>query len=123
MRLLAKVAACSLALAALAGPALAADPMASAYGNTVSVTYPDGTTVKLFIEADGTYTSSGGPAGDSSGTWAIKGGQTCFTQVSPEPQAGMSPSCSPTVSKNVGDTWTAPAQGGATATITISAGR
>jgi hypothetical protein len=123
MRLLAKVAACSLALAALAGPALAADPMASAYGNTVSVTYPDGATVKLFIEADGTYTSSGGPAGDSSGTWAIKGGQTCFTQVSPEPPAGMSPSCSPTVSKNVGDTWTAPAQGGAEATITITAGR
>lgn len=123
MRLLAKVAACSLALAALAGPALAADPMASAYGNTVNVTYADGTTVKLFIEQDGSYTSTGGPAGDTSGTWAIKGGQTCFTQVSPPPPEGMSPSCSPTVSKNVGDTWTAPGQGGAEATVSITAGR
>ncbi|MDQ0462917.1 hypothetical protein QO010_000665 [Caulobacter ginsengisoli] len=123
MRLLAKVAACSLMLAALAGPAMAADAMASAYGNTVSVTYPDGTTVKLFIEADGTYTSTGGPSGDTMGAWAIKGGQTCFTQTSPEPPAGTSPSCSPTVTKNVGDTWTAPGQGGATATITITAGR
>ena len=122
MRLLAKVAACTLALAALAGPAMAADAMASAYGNTVNITYPDGTAVKLFVNEDGTYTIDS-PAGASSGAWAIKGSQTCFTQVDPAPAAGMSPSCSPTVTKNVGDSWTGTGQGGAAVTISISAGR
>lgn len=116
MRLLATLA---LGAALLAGPAMAADAMASAYGNTVVITYGDGTVVKLFIEADGTYTGES-PMGQSSGTWAISGGQTCFTQTSP--QAGE-PSCSKTVSKNVGDTWTAPGAGGAPATVTIQAGR
>jgi hypothetical protein len=102
-----------------AGPALAADPMAAAYGNTVLITYGDGTVVKLYIDEGGSYTGDS-PAGQSAGTWAIKGGDTCFTQSSPE---AVPESCSPTVSKNVGDTWTGTGQGGAPVTITIVAGR
>jgi hypothetical protein len=116
MRLLAIAA---FAAAMMAGPALAADPMASAYGNTVVITYGDGTAVSLFINEDGTYTGSS-PMGESAGTWAISGGQTCFTQTSP--QAGE-PSCSKTVNKGVGDTWQATGQGGAPVTVTIQAGR
>ncbi|HRD47304.1 MAG TPA: hypothetical protein PLF78_12560 [Caulobacter sp.] len=116
MRLFASVA---IAAALLAGPALAADPMASAYGNTVVIVYGDGTTVNLYVNEDGTYTGSS-PAGESAGTWAISGGQTCFTQSSPEPTP---PSCSKTVNKNVGDSWQGEGQGGAPVTISIQAGR
>lgn len=116
MRLFASVA---IAAALMAGPALAADPMASAYGNTVVIVYGDGTTVNLYVNEDGTYTGSS-PMGESAGTWAISGSQTCFTQSSPEPTP---PSCSKTVTKNVGDSWTGQGQGGAPVTITIQAGR
>ena len=72
----------------------------------------------LFNE-DGTYTGSS-PAGESAGTWAISGSQTCFTQSSPEPTPA---SCSKTVSKNVGESWQSTGQGGAPVTVTIQAGR
>lgn len=118
MKFLAK-AAIAAAIFMAAGPALAADPMAAAYGNTVTIVYSDGTTVKLFIDEGGTYTGES-PAGQSAGTWSISGGQTCFTQTSPE---ATPPSCGPTVSKNVGDTWQGTGQGGAPVTISILAGR
>jgi hypothetical protein len=118
MKFLAK-AAIAAAIFMAAGPALAADPMSTAYGNTVVITYGDGTTVKLYIDEGGTYTGDG-PTGSTSGAWSISGGETCFTQQSPE--AGP-PSCGPTVSKTVGDTWQGSGQGGAAVTVTIQAGR
>ncbi|MBI1407664.1 MAG: hypothetical protein GC145_16250 [Caulobacter sp.] len=120
MRKLAVMAAgAALGLAALAGPAMA-DPMASAYGNTVVVTYPGDATVKIYVNADGTYTGVGPDGSASGGSWKIEGDQTCFTQTTP---AAGPPSCSPTVEKKVGDTWTATGQGGAPVTITIVEGR
>jgi len=92
--------------------------MASAYGNTVNIVYGDGTTVKLFMMRRLLHRRK--PAGQSSGTWSISGGQTCFTQTAPE---ATPPSCAPTVSKNVGDTWEGTGQGGAPVTISIVAGR
>ena len=118
MKFLAK-AAIAAAILMAAGPALAADAMSTAYGNTVVITYGDGTTVKLYIDQGGTYTGES-PMGSSSGVWAISGGETCFTQQAPE---ATPPSCGPTVSKNVGDTWQGTGQGGAPVTITIVAGR
>ena len=118
MKFLAKAAIAATILMA-AGPALAADPMATAYGNTVLITYSDGTQVKLYIDEGGSYTGES-PQGQSSGSWAISGGQTCFTQQAPE---ATPPSCGPTVSKNVGDTWQGTGQGGAPVTITIVQGR
>jgi hypothetical protein len=119
MKTLAKAAAAALVLAAMAGPALA-DPMASTYGNTVVVTYPGDAKVKIYVNADGTYTGTGPDGSASSGTWKIDGAQTCFTQSAP---AAGPPSCSPTVEKKVGDTWTATGQGGAAVSITIVSGR
>lgn len=117
MKVLVK-AAVAAAVLAFASPALA-DPMAAAYGNTVVITYGDGTVVKLYIDEGGSY-SGESPAGQTSGTWEISGGQTCFTQTAPE--AGP-PSCSATVEKNVGDSWQGTGQGGAPVTVTIQAGR
>jgi hypothetical protein len=118
MKFLAK-AAIAAAILMAAGPAMAADPMSAAYGNTVSVVYGDGTTVKLFIDEGGSYTGES-PQGQSSGSWAINGDETCFTQQAPE---ATPPSCSPTVNKNVGDSWQATGQGGAPVTVSITAGR
>lgn len=119
MNILAKSALAALALAAVASPALA-DPMASAYGNTVVVTYPGDAKVKIYVNADGTYTGTAPDGAASAGTWKIEGDQTCFTQTAP---AAGPPSCSPTVEKKVGDTWAATGQGGAPVSITITAGR
>lgn len=111
-----------LAAALAATGAAHADPMASAYGNTVSITYPDGTIVELFIEPDGTYKATSPQQGQVGGTWAIADGQTCFTQLDPVPAPGMSPNCGPTVDKNVGDTWDGVGIGGAPVKLTIIAG-
>ncbi|MDP1631945.1 MAG: hypothetical protein Q8L66_11060 [Caulobacter sp.] len=118
MKILAK-AAIAAAIFMAAGPALAADPMASAYGNTVLITYADGTEVKIYVDEGGSY-SGESPAGQSAGSWAISGGKTCFTQQSPE---ATPPSCSATVNKNVGDSWQSTGQGGAPVTVTIVSGR
>ena len=118
MKFLAK-AAIAAAILMAAGPARADDPMSAAYGNTVTIVYGDGTTVKLFIDEGGSYTGES-PQGQSAGTWTIAGGQTCFTQTAPE---ATPPSCGPTVSKTVGDTWEGTGQGGAPVTISIVAGR
>lgn len=119
MKILATAAAAVLALAAFAGPALA-DPMASVYGNTVVITYPGDAKVKLFINADGTYTGAAPDGTASAGTWSFQGDQTCFTQTAP---AAAPASCSPTVEKHVGDTWTGTGQGGAEVSISIVEGR
>lgn len=117
MKLLAIGAAVGVLMAA--GAALA-DPMASAYGNTVVLTYPGDVKVKLYVNADGTYESAAPDGATASGTWSAKDGQTCFTQTAPQAQPA---SCSPTVEKKVGDSWTSTGQGGAPITITIVAGR
>ena len=119
MNILAKAAVAALALAATASPALA-DPMAGTYGNTVVVTYPGDAKVKVYVNADGTYTGTGPDGSASGGTWKVDGAQTCFTQTTP---AAMPASCAPTVDKKVGDTWTSVGYGDAPITLTIVEGR
>lgn len=106
----------------ISGAAMA-DPMASAYGNTVTITYPNGAVVKMFIDAGGTYTTKAPDGAMMKGTWKIEGGNTCFAQTDPAPPAGMAANCSPTADKKVGETWTAPGPNGSTLSVAIAAGR
>jgi hypothetical protein len=106
----------------ISGAALA-DPMASAYGNTVSITYPNGAVAKMHIDADGTYMTTAPDGATAKGSWKIEGGNTCFTQTEPAPPASMGANCSPTADKKVGDSWTAPGPNGSTLTVSIVAGR
>jgi len=106
----------------ISGAALA-DPMASAYGNTVAITYPNGAVAKMHIDADGTYMTKAPDGATAKGSWKIDGGNTCFTQTDPAPPAGMGANCSPTAEKKVGDSWTAPGPNGSTLTVSIVAGR
>ncbi|MDI1363556.1 MAG: hypothetical protein PSX79_01585 [bacterium] len=106
----------------ITGAALA-DPMAGAYGNTVAITYPNGAVAKMYVDANGTYTTQGPDGSTMKGHWTVADGKTCLAQTDPAPPAGMAPSCSPTVEKKVGDSWTAPGPEGSTITIAIVAGR
>ena len=106
----------------LAGTAMA-DPMAGAYGNTVTITYPNGVAAKMMIDADGAYTTVGPDGSKAKGTWKAADGQTCFTQIDPAPPAGMAANCSPTVEHKAGDSWDAPGPNGSTLKIAIVAGR
>lgn len=100
-----------------ASPALADDPMAGAYGNTISIEYPDKTIDTLYVRPDGTYVLDSVHLGFTTGTWSISGGQTCFTQL--QPATDQPPACSPTVAKQPGDTWQGVGRGGVPVTIKI----
>jgi len=101
-----------------AGPALA-DP-AGAYGNTLQITRPDGSTIRFYINADGTYTGVWTDGSAISGTWAETNGQMCFTQTSP---AAAAASCGPLITQNAGDAWTAQRPDGSVSQLTIIQGR
>jgi hypothetical protein len=114
-----------------AGAALADDPMANTYANTVtSRDKATGQSAALLFNQDMSYTVKGtAPNGQPfsyTGTWMLKdGGQTiCLTPNAP---AGMAnppkPSCSPLSAHNVGDTWTVTDDQNNTFDISIVAGR
>lgn len=106
-----------------AASAAAADPMASAYNNTVTITYPNGAMTKMHIDADGSYVAKAPDGSTAKGSWKIENGSTCFTQTEPAPPAGTPANCSPTVERKVGETWTAPGPNGSTLNVSIVAGR
>ena len=85
-----------------ATPALA-DTWTGAYGGTIESTYSDGRVVKVYVNADHSY-SIGLPNGQTlKGTWADMDGQSCFTMTDPAP--GAKPSCFPVKEYKVGDTF------------------
>ena len=77
-----------------------------AYNGTVVSTYADGRVVKVYVNADHTY-SLLLPDGKTmiKGTWADADGQSCFTATDPPPPAGAKPVCFPIREHNVGDTY------------------
>jgi hypothetical protein len=77
-----------VAISGLVGPADArapASPVATAFGNTVVSTYPDGRTAELWLRPGGSYTAKGRRGDASSGHWKIKGQRICLTQARPFP--------------------------------------
>jgi len=74
-----------LAAAPMAALASEPSPLASAFGNTVVSTYPDGRTALVWLKKDGTYTGKGRRRTPSSGTWSLRGGKVCLKQSRPVP--------------------------------------
>lgn len=83
---------CHLVLAlmtAVAGPAFAAETpgpdarLAAAFGNTVTTTYPDGRTQKIWLRADGTWTGLSRNRQPLAGSWSTKGDKVCMRQKKP----------------------------------------
>ncbi len=95
----------------------AADTLENSFGNTITITLPDGATINYHMNADNTYQMIAN-GGTVNGVWERGDGVVCLTP------SGGERSCSPYVAdKSVGDTWTQALDNGATATVALTAGR
>ena len=107
-------------------PALAADPLSGAFGNTLTRTLPDGTKMIVYVNADQTWEQRTG-ATVIKGTYAWKDAtNVCFTLTDPTP-ADPAKATNCFVAKDehkVGDTWTDPMPDGkGVITNVLTAGR
>jgi hypothetical protein len=107
--------------------ALADDPMANTYANTVTTkSAKTGQTGTLLFNADGSYSASmTGPDGKPfsyQGKWTLKdnGGSVCLAPTLPNPPP---PSCSPLKMHGVGETWSVTNDQGETFEVSMTAGR
>jgi len=93
-------------------PALAGN-IEARFGNTMLATRPSGTTMKLWYNADHTFTgelqAAGAPmALQTSGTWRVEGGKICVTPDNPPGSEGAPKpreSCAALKGDKVGDEW------------------
>jgi hypothetical protein len=92
-------------LAALAATSASADTWTGAYGGTIESTYADGRVVKVYVNADHSYSIALQNGTVLKGTWADAGGQSCFTMTDPPQKPGDKPSCFPIKEYRVGDTF------------------
>lgn len=111
------------AVAFSASLAMAADdPMASRYGNTVTVTNAKGEVTKLMYNKDGTMSVVQADGTKGTGKWAMKDGKLCIT-ADGGPMAGKE-QCAPfTAGKKVGDTWEQTVADGSKVKVAIVAGQ
>lgn len=115
----------AVAAAALFSTSAYADPFAVAYGNTVTQTFPDGTKMTTYVNADMTWQQSVGGK-TIKGTYAWKDAtHVCFTVTDPAPaDPSKATGCNEIKGDHkLGDTWTETGANGATITMTITAGR
>ena len=110
-------------LALSAAAAYAGDPFAGYYGNTVSITYPDGKTAKAYVNADKTWERQQGGV-TYKGTYEVTGDQVCFTQKEPPPPPEMKqPFCTKVEEHKAGDSWSTKDPKGNETKFTMTAGR
>lgn len=108
------------------GTAMAGDLYANLYGNTVTITGPDGSKVMAYVNQDMTWENRMAGGANVKGTYSWKDATTaCFTRVDPAPKSTEQATvCLPNqTAHNVGDSWTTNDSDGKPATITLTAGR
>ena len=93
------------ALAAIATTSASADTWTGAYSGTIESTYTDGRVVKVYVNADHSYSIALKNGTILKGTWADADGQSCFTMSDPPQKPGDKPSCFPIKEYKVGDTF------------------
>jgi hypothetical protein len=125
MRLTIWALACALVFASTA--ALADDPMANTYANTVTTkSQKTGQSGTLMFNADGSYSAKAtGPDGKPfsyQGKWTLKdnGASICLSPTLPNPPPT---SCSPLQTHGVGDSWSVTNDQGETFDVSMTAGR
>lgn len=131
IRALSMTAALAGIVAVFSGAALADDPMAVTYDNTVvAKDMATGATSKFLFGKDMTYTAEtagkDGKPVSITGTWALKDGEKtiCLTpNAPPDAKAAPAPSCSPFERHKVGDNWQVTNERKQTFDLTITAGR
>ena len=118
------------ALAFVSTAALADDPMANTYANTVRTTNKaNGAQGTLLFNQNNTYTANAtdknGKPVTYNGTWTLKddGKTICLTPNIPNANPPPQTSCSPFQKHTVGDRWTVTNNLGETYDVSITAGR
>jgi len=93
--------------AVLTATSASADTWSAAYDGTILSTYSDGHVVKVYVNADHSYSIALPNGGVLKGTWADSGDQSCFTITDPPPKPGTSaqPVCLPVKEYKVGDSF------------------
>lgn len=111
-------------LVILAAPCLTpvvalADP-SPLFGNTMQLQLADGSTVKFYVNADGTYSEVLPSGANITGVWAETSDGMCYTQQTPDvlPQA-----CDPIITHTVGNSWPILGPNGQNEQLSIVAGR
>lgn len=110
----------------LAGGAAYADPFASMYGNTLSITSADGSKSAVYINQDMSWEQHLAGGQVLKGTYAWKDAQTaCFTVTDPPPKdPGTATNCyGPQSDHKVGDSWTLNDAAGKPSALALTAGR
>jgi len=112
--------------ACFATPALAGDPFAIAYGNTVTQTFPGGMVLTIYVNPDKTWEQHmGGKIVKGTYAWTDDT-HVCFTVTDPAPtDPSKAQMCNEIKDEGhkVGDTWTESLPNGGTMTMTITPGR
>ena len=94
----------TLVLMTVTGSAIAADPMAAYYGNTLHETRANGTQSWFLFNADHTFTSRSSSGATSKGSWHLdKQRETCISM--PNSPANARPACVKLHAERVGDSW------------------
>jgi hypothetical protein len=84
LRLLARTAVASYAcFAGLNAQAAEPGPVAAAFGNTVISHYPDGTSQKIWLHADGTWNGISRKNKPLAGKWTQRDDKVCMRQTAP----------------------------------------
>jgi len=96
---------CVAAFAAFSLASASADTWSGAYGNTILSTYSDGRLVKVYVDADHTYSIVTANGTVIKGTWADGSGGSCFTTTSPPPAPDAKPICFPIKDYKLGDSF------------------
>jgi hypothetical protein len=105
-----KLSASLISAAALCGtlaatPALAGDTWGGVYGGTIVSTYANGNVVKVYVNADHSYSIGLADGKTLKGAWADGADGSCFTLTDPPPAPGAKPVCFPLKDYKIGDTF------------------
>lgn len=107
----------------IGGTALAAEPLASFFGNTLIVKDAKGER-KMWYKPDHTFNGSAPGGRTFAGTWSVKGDQLCSIRTEPAPEPGHGEWCRPLPGdKKPGDTWEGKNRQGEPVTFSLMAGQ
>ncbi|CAN7505650.1 hypothetical protein LJR225_003605 [Phenylobacterium sp. LjRoot225] len=95
--------------------------VAAAFGNTVVSTYPDGTSQKIWLRADGSWTGLSRRNSPLAGSWAVKGAKVCLRQSQP-PTLPVAYCTSLPASSQPGVQWTGRDVAGRAITLSLTKG-
>jgi hypothetical protein len=122
LRLVARTAVAGYAaFAALNAQAAEPGPVAAAFGNTVISSYPDGTSQKIWLHADGTWNGISRRNAALAGRWTLRGDKVCMRQSQP-PTLPISYCTSVPTSSQPGVQWTGRDVAGRAITLSLMKG-